>query len=593
MNRLNEMLRQIISGVSNAVWRFPLTAFCLAAAATLICYMISWHQTLVLEKLMYTFLVGAILGMAAQFATERFDRLARVRLSVYGLAAVLTAGYFLILYPAPQISAEITVRTLVTVFALICAVLWVPAYKRAADFNAIALIHFKSFFTSVLYAGVLSAGLAAIIATVDVLLFNVHYDAYSYMLTIVWVLFAPVYYLSLLPVFNAHSEEEAAALHDSANYPKFLQILVSHIAIPLVAVYTVVLLAYFIKILVTMHWPSGQLGPMILVYSAAGLVIFVLASLLDNRFAQLYRRIFPKVLVPIVIMQMISVWIRLNAYGVTESRYYVVLFGLFSIAMGIVLSFKPVVKNSYIALLAAALAIVSIIPPVDAFTVSRNSQINRVENILQAEGMLVDGKITAKANASEEARYEVTNILTYLNRSSSLRYIAWLPQDFMIYEDMKETFGFGPYYGHIDGEQRYFYASLDQQKPLPVSGYDISVQIAYSSYDNRAAESHRFNIGGRDYELKTQRVSAEDTRVIVTDSTGRELIATNLYAFVKNLADTVGSDESKTSLPPEQLTLELAQGGYRLKVVFQNINITFAPDTSLNCSATVFFGVNP
>ena len=121
-------------------------------------------------------------------------------------------------------------------------------------------------------------------------------------------------------------------------------------------------------------------------YSSAGLIIYILASRLENRFAVLYQRIFPKVLVPVVVMQLISVYIRLNAYGVTESRYYVALFGVFSIVIGIILSFKPVKRNGLIALLAAGFAVLSIIPPVDAFTISRNSQVTRLENMLGCRG---------------------------------------------------------------------------------------------------------------------------------------------------------------------------------------------------------------
>ncbi len=124
------------------------------------------------------------------------------------------------------------------------------------------------------------------------------------------------------------------------------------------------LLIYFVKILVTLNWPSGQLGPMVLGYSAAGLVLFVLASLLENRFAVLYCAFFPKILIPVVIMQLVSVGIRLNAYGVTESRYYVALFGVFSIVIGVLLSVRGKnTRNGIIALLAAGFALVSILLP--------------------------------------------------------------------------------------------------------------------------------------------------------------------------------------------------------------------------------------
>ena len=88
---------------------------------------------------------------------------------------------------------------------------------------------------------------------------------------------------------------------------------------------------------------------MILAYSAVGLVLFVLASRLSNRIAVLYKFIFPKVLIPIVGMQLMSVSIRLRAYGVTESRYYVALFGIFSLAVGLILTLRPKTKNGIIA----------------------------------------------------------------------------------------------------------------------------------------------------------------------------------------------------------------------------------------------------
>jgi hypothetical protein len=259
---------------------------------------------------------------------------------------------------------------LVAVFSMFCVFIWLPSFRGRFDFNSVALIHFKSAFTSALYAGVLTAGLAAIIATIDILLFAVNEDWYGYMMAIVWILLATTYYLSLLPRFNSVSESDQAYAGEASHYPRLLEILVSYIAIPLFAAYTLVLLAYFIKIGVTLEWPSGQLGPMILAYSAIGFIIYILVSRLKNHLAFLYRRIFPKVLIPVVIMQLISVYIRLSTYGVTESRYYVALFGIFSIVMGIVFSFRPAAKNGIIALMAAGFAIFSIIPPVDAFTVS-------------------------------------------------------------------------------------------------------------------------------------------------------------------------------------------------------------------------------
>ncbi len=571
MKRIKQLFLSMISGISKACARFPLTVLSLVLAAAIICYMISLREQpgLLIQKLMFTFLVGSVLGITAQFTAERFKKLEKMRLAVYGISTLLTAGYFLIIWPAPEITSEIGIRTFVAVFAMVCAMLWVPSYKGRADFNAVALVNFKSAFTSVLYSGVLSGGIAAIIAAIDILLFKVNTDSYGYMLTIVWVVFAPIYYLSLLPRFNAESEEDKKLAAHAAQYPKFLEILVSYIAIPLVAAYTIVLFAYFAKILVTMNWPSGQLGVMVLAYSAAGLVIFVLSSLLDNQFSKLYRLVFPKILIPIVIMQFISVGIRLNAYGVTESRYYVALFGIFSIATAILLSFKPVTRNGIIALLAAGFAIVSVIPPVDAFTVSRVSQISRVETILQAEGILNDGKLIPKTTLSDKAKIETTSILAYLDTRSSLKYIKWLPSDFNLYEDMKVTLGFEQTYpsGNIDNQ--YFYASINAQVPLDISGYD-SALVAYSGRTDKNTPSIDMTIRGIKYKLLITRQSNQETMVSVINDSGVELIRTGLYDFAKNVT-SIGNSP-KESLPPEVMTLDTAKDGYKLRIIFQNIN---------------------
>ncbi|MCE5285356.1 MAG: DUF4153 domain-containing protein, partial [Pelosinus sp.] len=287
MKRLTEAILKIIRGLYLAVSRFPLTVLCLSCATILLCYMISLHKEpdLIIQKLMFTFVLGSFLGVVAQFKCERFERLAKMRILIYGLSALLTVGYYLILLPAPSISFEVQIRTVVAVFAMFCTFIWVPSYGGRFDFNKIALIHFKSAFTSVLYSGVLAAGCSAIIAAIDTLLFKVNGDTYGYMMAIVWVLFAPIYYLSLLPRFNSENETDREFAESSGKYPAFLEILISYIAIPLVAAYTLVLAAYFIKILVTFKWPSGQLGVMVLAYSAAGLIIYVLASQLQNRFA--------------------------------------------------------------------------------------------------------------------------------------------------------------------------------------------------------------------------------------------------------------------------------------------------------------------
>lgn len=593
MKRLAEAIKAIFQGLLKAVSRFPLTVLCLLGAAILVCYMISLHKEpeLIIQKLMFTFLLGAFLGVAAQFSCERFKRIAKMRLFVYGAAALITLGYYLIIASAPNISFEVEIRTFVAVFAMFCVFLWVPSYRESYDFNRITLIHFKSAFTAVLYSAVLSAGCASIIAAVDILLFKVNPDTYGYTMSIIWILFAPLYYLSLLPRFNSEDESELELARHAGEYPRILEILISYIAIPLVAAYSLVLAAYFIKILVTFKWPSGQLGGMVLAYSAAGLLIYILASLLNNRFAVLYQRIFPKVLIPVVIMQLISVGIRLNAYGITESRYYVTLFGIASIVCAILLSFKPVTKNGLIVLLVAGFAIISVIPPVDAFTVSRVSQINRLEEMLQAEKILADGKITPRAEASMNLRQESTSILNYLERRHYLKNIKWLPADFNANEDMLSVFGFEPAYPNFGRDDNFFFAGLDMNQVVNINDYDVMVLVhSYRGMVKDEMPEDHFTIRGTQYQIGLERLSPQELRVSIKDDKGTELVGTGLNKFVKSLRKT--SNSPKEALDPEEMTFDIENNGYKLRIMFQEVNVIYGggADAGVDYNFYLLFG---
>ncbi|MGI6344459.1 MAG: DUF4153 domain-containing protein [Bacillota bacterium] len=579
MKRLLQMAVQLLQGLAKATARFPLTVASLVGSTWLACYIISLEAApdLLTQKLLFTFLVGAFVGVTAQFACERFSRMGRQRALVYAVSLLLILGYYLILAQTDDIDFGVAARTLVAIFALFCAFIWLPSYRSACDFNSVALVHFKSAYTAILYAGVLSMGLAALLFAIDLLLFTVDFKVYGYMLSIVWLLFAAIYYLSLLPRFNSDRPEDRAFAAEACEYPDILNILVSRIAIPLLAAYTGVLFAYFAKIGLTRQWPIGQLGPLILAYSAAGLVIYVLASRLKNRPALLYQRAFPPLLIPIVLMQLVSVYIRLQAYGVTESRYYVALFGIFSLTVGAALSFRPVTRNSLIALLAAGFAIVSIIPPVDAFTVSRQSQVARLERLLETAGILEDGRITPQAAADREVRRETTNILNYLSQRGHLERVSWLPADFSPARDMQQTFGFGPTYQY-DGPQQleHFNARLADLQAIPISGYDVFLQAESQWSDEPTVQA--FQANGRSYQLVLNRLSLHDVRVSLQDAAGTELVGTNLADFVSSLRKTQG--DSREQYPLDQMTLEVANGGYRLRIIFQWIQAFYGHEAS-------------
>ena len=149
-------------------------------------------------------------------------------------------------------------------------------------------------------------------------------------------------------------------------------------------------------------WTDNLLEPMLVSYAITVILVYILASEIENKFTWFFRKIFPKVLVPIVLFQITSSTLSLADTGVTHTRYYVILFGLFAAISGILLSILPVRKNGVIAALLIVFATISIVPPVDAFTISRNSQTDALKDVLEQNNMLEDNKIKPNKSITEK-----------------------------------------------------------------------------------------------------------------------------------------------------------------------------------------------
>ena len=480
-----------LRGLTDAISRYPLTTAFLVIAAIINAIDINNEKDL--SKTLLTLAVGAFLSAVSQVVYERFFSKTSIRFGLMIFVIVLTAGYYLIILPASTLSMEIMIRTAVALFALLFAFIWVPVIKSKISFNNSFMIAFKAFFNSLLFSVVIFGGVALIISAIDLLIFSVDYRVYSHAGNIIFILFAPMYFLSLIPIYpgesNKGSEEtkrQSEVVLKAAKCPKFFEVLISYIIIPLIAVFTIILLVYIIKNIGGEFWSDNLLEPMIVSYSIFVIVLYLLASELENKFTVLFRKILPKVLVPIVVFQIISSLLSLSETGITHTRYYVILYGLFAAVSGILLSFLPVRKNGTIAALLIIFSIFSIVPPVDAFSISKSSQINLVEKVLLENKMIEEDTITPNSNVSNEDKKTITNAMSYLNTMDYTKELAWLPKDFDYYEDFSDTFGFMEYY-ESDKLNESVYVSLEPNTSISITGYDTFVYSNIYYYSNEPA----------------------------------------------------------------------------------------------------------
>lgn len=482
-----------LKGLTRAISRYPLTVLFLLAGTWSLA--LSIHGGGGYNGEIFSCAVGALLGACAQAAYERFFRRQSARWLLLGGAAVLTLGYYLLVRPAPEWGEEAAVRTWVTLTALLIAFIWLPAVRGGQlNFNRSFMAVFKSFFHSALYAVVLFGGCALIIAAVDALITDIGYRAYSYTADVVFMLFGPLFFFSLLPVYpgtGADGEEaepekrelRAEEVRRAVSCPGFLAALISYVMIPLAAVFTVILVLYIARNITGDFWTNNLLEPLLVSFAAVVLFLLILSAELENRFAALFRSIFPKVLVPIVAVQIAASLLSAREIGVTHPRYFVILFGIFAVLSGLILSILSVRKMGMAAVLFLLCATVAVIPPFDAFSVSRRSQQALLETALTRNGMLTDNAVRPKSDIPDEDKEKIIDSVEYLSRMRYTSKITWLPGEFEMYQDFYRTFGFQPYQT-TNPQERFVYVALDSAVPIDISGYDSLIRTQLNKNGN-------------------------------------------------------------------------------------------------------------
>lgn len=531
--KLIDRIREKLGGLLEALSRYPITVIFLVAAAVVNAMAIQQEEDYI--KYLLTFVVGGFLGFTLQAIWERFFYQRSYRVGLMGFCLVLTLGYFLIVRPYTSTSMETWIRTSVALFALFIAFIWVPVINSEVSFNESFMAAFKAVFNSLLYSGVLFLGITLIITAIDLLLFKVSDKSYMHALNIIGMLFAPIYFLSLIPVYPGVSDknrspEELERHHEktkrSCNCPKFLEILICYIIMPLLSVYTMILVIYIARNITGKFWTDNRLEPMLVGFAIAVILLYILASRLENKFAQWFRKIFPKLLVPIVVFQIIASVLRIQETGITQGRYYVILFGIFAAVSGILLCFIPVRKNGIIAALLIGFSIFSIVPPVDAFTVSRVNQVDRLTTVLVANEMLQNDTVIPNASITQKDKTIISDTVNYLAMMEYTKGVPYLGEDFDVYEDFYDTFGFYRYEENPYGQES-VYMNLDPQSPIDISDYETFVVANFYAQDGKMGEDDtficKFEKAGKTYTLSKER-TPDPGLLRLTDEGGQELI---------------------------------------------------------------------
>jgi len=267
-------------------------------------------------------------------------------------------------------------------------------------------------------------------------------------------------------------------------------------------------------------WTNNLLEPLLISYCITVMVVYLLASNINNIFTKYFRMFFPKVLVFVVLFQTISSLMRIRDIGITYGRYYVILFGIFAIIAGIIFSILPVRKNGLIAPILIVLAAISILWPVDAFTISKINQTSRLEKALIRNQMLKGETIESNSELKESDRDIIISSVQYLDRMGETKDIIWL-SSYHASGDFEGTFGFAEYPSD-KGITRNISVTRDGSTPIPIAGYEYMMirSITNHSMDEQLSE---FEENGVNYSLLIDRSEADNPNILLMEE-GEEIL---------------------------------------------------------------------
>lgn len=412
-------VKQILENTVRTFLRFPFVLInsfvCTFSVVILIDHEGPSQPSVLFKILMATILgIPLLTGFATMAEKQKWSRGLSVGLQIVGILLLIGYGCS-VPYDLAEAPAVHILRLLIIVIGVSLFFSFAPFISRGEingfwHYNKHLLLRL---ITTSIYSVVLYAGLALALAALDNL-FGMYVPGKRY--AELWFIILGI---CAVWTFLAGIPEDTDQMETVTDYPKGIKIFAQYILFPLVLVYLIILYAYITKILITWEWPQGWVGRLILGFAATGISsLLLLFPVRDNRgnvWIKEASRWFYVAMIPMVIILLLALWRRISEYGITEQRYIGAALGIWlaGIILYFILSKAKSIKTIPVSLCVSALIIS--FGPWGVFSVSENSQVNRLQNLLTKNSILADGKIqkVSETIPGDDA-LQISSILKYL-----------------------------------------------------------------------------------------------------------------------------------------------------------------------------------
>ena len=377
--KLKEFISNMIEKVRKSGERFIITLYFSLTLSIFASYLIIKEDGS--EEGAYiwiSLLAGTLISLRGKLADENMKKLSNLTNLV--ISSLMTVCVYILMRFFHD--SEYCIMAVAGIFLLTLCFIMYCLYRghdeRKLFPHLVRYACFSGIITNVLLSGIV----------VSLMAFNyLIVDVEQYLEKIVPVLMVFIEFFMCYMLFISYLPEKDTEIKDSKAY----NIIVSKAGLYVYLLLIAILYIYILKIIVTWTMPVGKLNW----FGCIALLFYVFFYLNTDAETGKIQRWFVKdggfLLLPIVGVQLLAIYIRVHAYGLTPLRYMSLL--LIGIALLFVANSIIKKKISWVFAGAALIVVIGLISPLNIIDVPNFSQETRLKNVFRANGMLEGDEI--------------------------------------------------------------------------------------------------------------------------------------------------------------------------------------------------------
>ena len=481
--KVREYVQNFFTNVKNGIQRYLIAFVC-----SVLCYLTVSHEILfgsskeeIIVPLCMTYalvaLFSVLLKTIQEYISHKLNSL--IQYSLCALTAI--AGFLLIKQNYDSLYTIMAYFGIMV--ALLCFIFSTLMRGENRDVAFPKLV--SSFIFTGAVCGVLSGGLSTCIAAFQSLIFtwDNSYKLYLLVNLFVWVIGFPNIFLSFIP------KKETPA-----SQSKIFRIFVLYAGLPLYIRLIAILLIYLAKIVFTLNMPVGEIN-WFASFASLFFIFFVMSVMqYTEKLAKLFIKYGGYFLIPVLIMQALAVFERINAYGLTTPR----TISLVLIAISILFIGGAIIVPKHlnkIALISGMVVLLVTVTPLNVIDMPVASQTAILKNVLTKNNMISDGAVIPNNNINDEDAKAIISSYNYLKYNAK-KTPDFIPND---EKNFSEIFGFSD----SEKESRYEGWFFQTKSSADITEYQQMVKVY--AYDEVLTVDHN----GQQYNINLYDLARE------------------------------------------------------------------------------------